>query len=137
MEQKDYILREIEKISVLLRYLLGKVIPSNESEKVFTTEELNQELEATIGMNLQNLALIPPEDLLSGLSGMKGFTLENVELLANILFQVANRDNGRNPGLLNQSLRLYRYIDKIGHTYSFDRANKIQTILKILDTQEE
>ena len=41
MEQKDYLLREIEKISVLLRYLLGKVIPSHESETIFTTKKLN------------------------------------------------------------------------------------------------
>ncbi|MQY78441.1 MAG: hypothetical protein GH151_04480 [Bacteroidetes bacterium] len=47
MEQKDYILREIEKISILLRYLLGKILPVkslelyeyvNETGKTFSFE---------------------------------------------------------------------------------------------------
>lgn len=132
MEQKDYILREIEKINVLLRYLLGKVISSDESETTFNIEKLNTELGDATGINLKRLAKISPDALILELSANKAFNLENMELLADLLYQITLREEGKKKILLKQALELYRYIDKTGSTYSLERATRIQTVLKLL-----
>jgi len=132
MEQKDYILREIEKISVLLRYLLGKIVPSDKSETIFTKEQLNRELAEELGIDLNELTKITPEAFIAELSRNEAFNLGNMELLADLFVQAALNKMSNKIISLTHALELYQYIDKTGSTYSFERATKIQTVLKLL-----
>ena len=52
MQQKDFLLREIEKIGTLLRYLIAKLIPSSSVENSEEIIELiNRELVENSGLD--------------------------------------------------------------------------------------
>lgn len=133
MEQKDFILREIEKISVLLQYLIGKFIPSKTIQEQQTTEELiNTELQKQYGNDLNFILNIDPLDFDSVFSKNKGFTFGNIELLADLLFTLGNNEYSKDLKYLNKAHELYTYINVKSKTYSLERINKINK-LKTLD----
>jgi hypothetical protein len=129
MEQKDFILREIEKISVMLQYLIGKFIPSKTIQEQQTTEELiNKELQEQYGNDLNFILNVNVTDFDSVFSKNKGFTFENIELLADLLFTLGNNEYSKDLKYLNKALELYEYVDVKSKNYSIERANKINTL---------
>ena len=133
MEQKDYILREIEKISTLLMYLIGKFIPAKSIEEQQLTEELiNKELKERYGNDLDYILSLEETDFEIILTQNKGFNFENLELLADLLFTIGNDDFESKTNYLKKALELYEYIDKKSKTFSFERISKIEEIKKLL-----
>lgn len=132
MEQKDFILREIEKIGSLIRYLIGKLITAESILEQQNTEELiNNELEEKIGKDLENIINISKNEFKTIFTKDNGFNYENIELLADLLFTIGNNEYSKNSNYLNKALELYIYIDQKSKTYSIERINKINKI-KIL-----
>jgi len=133
MEQKDFILREIEKISVMLQYLIGKFIPSKTIQEQQTTEELiNRELQEQYGKDLNFILNVDQSNFDSVFSKNKGFTYENIELLADLLYTIGNNEHSKNPKYLHKALELYNYIDVKSKTFSFERVSKINTLKNFL-----
>jgi len=122
MEQKDFILREIEKIGTLLKYLLGKCIPTESLTEQQNTEELiNKELMEQYGNNLDFILNIEEKDFESVFYKNKGFNYTNIELLADLLFTLGNNENTKNIKYLTKALMLYEYINSSSKTFSFER----------------
>jgi len=133
MEQKDYILREIEKIGTLLIYLIGKFKKSNtQLENDENIVLVNTELVEKSGINIENLLTIKEENFDKKISINKGFNLENIELLADLLFTIGNEENTIKKTYLNKALELYNYINTKTKTFSFDREEKINSIKNLL-----
>ncbi|MCK5170276.1 MAG: hypothetical protein KAQ75_10385 [Bacteroidales bacterium] len=133
MEQKDFILREIEKISVLLQYLIGKFIPAKTIQEQQTTEELiNKELKEKYGNDLEYILNLKEKDFETEFTRNKGFSFENIELLADLLFTLGNDPFNIKTNYLQRALGLYEYIDKKSKTYSFERQKKIDKIRTLL-----
>ena len=133
MEKKDYILREIEKISILLQYLIGKFMPAKTQTEQQKTEELiNKELVENFGNDLDFILNLPNENFDLELSKNKGFNYENIELLADLLYTLGNNQLENNKVYLLKSLELYRYIDEKSKTFSFERSSKINTLKSLL-----
>lgn len=134
MPQKDFILREIEKIGVLLQYLIGKFVPSKSLKEQQQTEELfSKELKEHYGKDLNYILNINQEDFDFEFTQNKGFNYENIELLADLLFTLGNNNDFKNLKYLKKALELYSYIDIKSKTYSFDRIDKINTLKEILN----
>ena len=133
MEQKDFILREIEKISVMLQYLIGKFVPAKTIQEQQTTEELiNIELKEKYGNDLNYVINLNQSEFDTEFTKNKGFTFDNIELLADLLFTLGNNELSKNPEYLQKALELYTYIDKKSKTYSFERVNKMDVLNTIL-----
>lgn len=133
MEQKDFILREIEKISVMLQYLIGKFVPAKTIQEQQTTEELiNIELKEKYGNDLNYVINLNQSEFDTEFTKNKGFTFDNIELLADLLFTLGNNELSKNPEYLQKALELYTYIDKKSKTYSFERVNKMDVLKTIL-----
>ncbi len=133
MQQKDFILREIEKISVMLQYLIGKVIPSKTIQEHQTTEKLiNKELQEQYGKDLKSILNVNQYDFDTVFSKNKGFTYENIELLADLLYTLGNNEYSKAPEYLHKALEIYNYIDVKSKTFSFERINKINAIKTFL-----
>ncbi len=129
MEQKDYILREIEKIGVMLRYLLGKMMPAKSVEETNNiTEEINNELFENIGYDISSLLNISKNEFNEIFKYNKGFNLENIELLAEFLYNVSIKDINKSKVVLQKSLELFEYVNKTGKTFSIERETKIDEI---------
>lgn len=91
MEQNDYILREIEKIKQIISAIRQKLLKDNqnlaigiETQKVNINElflnELNIELEEFLRLNI--------EDSKKYLLDIKGFSVENIEMLADCISEI-------------------------------------------------
>lgn len=133
MEQKDYILREIEKIGTLLIYLIEKFKKSNtQLENDENIVLVNTELVEKSGINIENLLTIKEENFDKIISLNKGFNFENIELLADLLFTIGNEENTIKKTYLNKALELYNYINTKTKTFSFDREEKMNTIKNLL-----
>ncbi|HAF27732.1 MAG TPA: hypothetical protein DCG75_01670 [Bacteroidales bacterium] len=133
MYQKDFILREIEKISIMLQYLIGKVIPSKTIQEQQTTEELiNKELQEQYGNDLNFILNVNVTDFDCVFSKNNGFTFNNIELLADLLFTLGNNEYSKNMNYLQRAFELYTYVAIKSKTFSFERANKINTLKTLL-----
>jgi hypothetical protein len=129
MEQKDYILREIQKISILLRYLLGKILPVKSFEEIKKiNEEINQEFLKNLGYDLEALVNISKNKFDEEFGSNKGFNLENIELLADLLYNASVKSTDTKQKVLKKSLELYEYVNETGKTFSFEREIKIGKI---------
>ena len=133
MEQKDYILREIEKIGALISYLLGKYKPAKSIQEQEETEELiNKKLLEDYGKDLNFILNINESDFDKEFSQKKGFNDENIELLANLFFTLGNSQHNKHKPYLLKALSLYNYIDEKSKTFSFERTNKINNLRDLI-----
>ena len=133
MQQKDFILREIEKIGTLLRYLIGKLIPSSSVKNSEETIELiNRELVENSDFNINEILSLSIKDFDEVFTQGKGYSFENVELLADLLYTIGNNQVTINIGYLKKALELYEYINEKSKTFSFERRGKIDKIRTLL-----
>ncbi len=129
MERRDYILREIEKITILIQYLLGKYKPSRSKEEYQTTEKLIREkFKEKHEKEFEYFFNIEPKDFEKELVKSNGFSFENIELLADLFLTLGNDQFSDSQKYLNKALELYEYIDNSSKTFSFERTNKINSI---------
>ena len=132
MEQRDYILREIEKIGAMLSALLFgvnynsiKLETQIENAKEMMLNETNFDLYKFLDFNT--------EEANKYICGFKEFNNNNIELLANCLFQIGFSDNCDNPQkYLEKSLQLYELCNTNSQTFSFERETNIKEIKNAL-----
>lgn len=131
MEQRDYILREIDKIGVVVRAILGKIRgkeiqfgEQNESvlhHSSFLSEELK--------MDIESVVKAPIEQVKELLSLEKGFDSENIELLADMLSELSVVSPPEDEIILQKrALDLYAYSIEIDKTFSVERSQKVDDL---------
>jgi hypothetical protein len=130
MEQRDYILREIEKIGAMIMGLPGKMIPMK--EKGFLDEdewaELNDTIKENLNFDLDRLILIPSYQLDQWLTRDLGFDENNIELLADLLVDMASVNNQEESVLKEKAIALYELANQKSKTFSMERAAKIRRL---------
>mgnify|MGYP006283503713 CR=1 FL=1 len=130
MEQRDYILREIEKISVVILAILGK-FRQIKTQKQFEEQRsmIDSELEDSTGLTIDILLSLPEEDLISFIAGRKDFDAGNMELLARLLvvFEAKLEENA-SRNLISKAIRILEYIDHETRIFSMERAMKINEL---------
>jgi hypothetical protein len=134
MEQKDYILREIEKIGLMLRMLFDKIkhrdLREPESLELRKDEVLMQLTDAT-GFEVGRALNLEGDAFDTYLSSLHGFSIPNMELLADVMMRL-----GSGPGeessqdYLKCALRLYEFCKNADRNYAMDREQKIRDIKK-------
>ena len=136
MGQEDYLLREIEKIAIMLRFILSKLNGNKENfaitqEKQFeeTKELLFNEINFDIGMFLK----LNESDSNEYIAKMKGNSTENLEIMAEIMLHLGVYGNQGNKSVyLQKALQLYEYCNLADRTFSVGRENKITKIKNML-----
>lgn len=135
MEQRDYILREIEKIGVLLRAICQRLFGGKDNLAI----TLEQQLEETKGrlldeidFNLDHFFSLDEADAKQYISGFVGFNTDNIELLADSLSEIGFTNIIINSKTyLEKALLLYEFCNTKTKTYSEEREMKIERIRKI------
>ena len=130
MEKRDYILREIEKISILIRYLIGKILSAMtviEEEEVY--EQVDRELKTNLDMDIESILHLRPDQFDNAFKENNGFNLDNLELLANLFYEMAQVHKEKRKLFLIQSLELYKYISEKSKAFSFDREARKSRII--------
>ena len=136
MEQKDYLLKEIEKIGLLLRAILNKLKLNTDNGAITLENQFDQEKELLlneIGFNIDEFALLNDSDIEQYLSKFEGIRGINLELLADVLREVGFKaENNMTNAYFEKSLKLYELCNSLDKTYSFEREGKIEELRNIL-----
>lgn len=136
MEQKDFFLKEIEKIGLVLRAILNNFL--GKSENLSTTiksglEVTNEQLFDEIGFDLKQFLMKDELTSKKYIASFKGINSINLELLADIIFQMSINKQTTDKGIfLKKALFLYELCNKTDKTFSFERENKIKIIKNAL-----
>ena len=139
MEQEDFLKRQIDQLGRvlgrILTALLGFKAQGQMSEGI---EIADQSLKNELGLNTNDLILIPTKSFITKLLDIKKFNDNNFEELAEILYLIAEELNFNNSEIekmkkmYERSLIIYELLDQTCSTYSFDRHSKIEKIKKVL-----
>lgn len=117
---EDYIVREIDRIGVLLRGLLARVAGASGGEER-RAAECRRELRAALDLELD--ALLAREDFIEELRGRCGFGDEHLEPFAELLFELfrSSSDPVQRRRMAGCVIAVYRYLDAAGFPPSWNR----------------
>jgi hypothetical protein len=136
MEQKDYILREIEKIGVIINYIRERFFSGKRNQATSMNERIEDMkgiLLTETGLDLDWFLSLSVEDSNEYLGGIKGYNFENIEALAGCISDLClHESTAESKKQLETALRLYELCNIKSKTYSFERENKIEAIKNAL-----
>ena len=132
MVQRDYILREIERLGTIMSAIRQKLIGDNINLAITIetqTEYTKVNLFGEIGFDLDKFLTLNSEEFNNYISGFDGFNVENIELLADCFSQIGFNDNSGNSKIyLEKALQLYELCNFKSKTFSFERETNIMAI---------
>jgi hypothetical protein len=132
MEQKDYLLREIEKIGMVLRAILNTFLGKKENMAITMERSFEKTKEMLINemnFDLDKFLSIDKTASLDYLSQYKGMNPENLELLAEITYNLGITKQDKRDIFFTKALQLYELCNEKDRTFSVERNNRIKEIL--------
>ncbi|MBK7732928.1 MAG: hypothetical protein IPI37_09265 [Bacteroidales bacterium] len=136
MEQRDYLLREIEKIGAIIIAIHRKLFGGTDEPAITVenqAEALKEMLLSEAFIDLNELLAMDAEDTDKYLAGHEGFNVANIELLAQTLSDLGMTSTPPfSFALLEKALQLYKICSLRDRTYSFEREAAISTIREAL-----
>lgn len=133
MERRDYLLREIEKIGVLLRALRQKLF-GGEKENFSVAPEwqianLKEMLLSDTNLDLDKLLSLDQKKTQAYLSELPGFNVSNIELLAETLAEIGFEH--QSTPFLAKALQLFEICNLLDKTWSPERESNIMKIKEV------
>jgi hypothetical protein len=133
MEQKDYLIREVEKIGLIMN-AIGQKIFGGKGNTAITLEEQIKDAKDMLfngaNFDMDKFLNSTVEDSNKYISGFIGFNNENIELFANYLFQIGSSNKSDNSKkYLEKALQLLELCNLQDKTYSSERESNIKTIM--------
>ena len=136
MEQKDYILREIEKIGQMLRMLVDRIKRMKSTDSETISQQMDEHLDQIIdrmGFDLKESLELGEMEFEAYLIGLSGYSVPNLELLADLLVEIGSGSGQpRRSECLRSALRIYVTARKLDRTFSITREEKIQDTISLL-----
>jgi len=132
MEQKDYLMREVEKIGMIIS-AIGQKIFGGKGNTAITLEEQIKDAKDMLfngaDFDIDKFLNSTIQDSNKYISGFIGFNNDNIELLANYLFQIGLSNKSDNSKkYLEKALQLFELCNFQDKTYSFERESNINSI---------
>ena len=136
MEQKDYLMREVEKIGMIIS-AIGQKIFGGKGNTAITLEEQIKDAKDMLfngaDFDIDKFLNSTIQDSNKYISGFIGFNNDNIELLANYLFQIGlSNKSGNSKKYLEKALQLFELCNLQDKTYSLKREENIKTIKNAL-----
>ncbi len=136
MEQRDYLLNEIEKIGLLLRMIFNKLAGREETYSLSLegqTKEVKEILLHEIGFDIDLFLSLGETEIEPYISKFKGFNGLNIELLTDIINEIGMRTESAQKNIyLEQALIMYHLCNSLDKTFSLERESKISEINRVL-----
>jgi hypothetical protein len=136
MEQKDYILREIEKIGLMLRMLVEEIKRMKSTDTEVFEQQVEEQLDQVaegMGFELEKSLTLSETEFESYLMNLAGYSISNLELLADLLFAHGTGNAGpQRSDCLRSALRIYEASRRLDKTFSLEREEKIREIRSLL-----
>jgi uncharacterized protein YciU (UPF0263 family) len=132
MEQKDYLLREIEKIGLMLRMIISKLRLKGDNPVITMKTQFEEAKELMLqeaGFDIEEFLKLDINSVEQYMSKFAGFRTANIELLADVLKEMGVSSEPKMAKILwEKALRLYQICNSLDKTFSFERENKIDEI---------
>ncbi|MHC1732199.1 MAG: hypothetical protein AB9888_09280 [Bacteroidales bacterium] len=132
MEQRDFILREIEKMGAIIGAIRQKLFGGTDELSISRenrAEVLNEMLLGEAFIDLDEFLAMDAAMTDEYLAGREGFNVANIEMLAQTLSDIGM--TGEPPAsfaLLEKALQLYEICSLRDRTYSFEREAAISQL---------
>lgn len=125
--ERDFIKREVQKISMLLTALLEKVYGSNANHLNITIDDLNETFIEMFDLSLTEFIEMEEPELETILEGIDQ---DHLDKIIDLLFEIVQRkqNDGYKFGIdynviSNRTIFLIDYLDKTSKTFSFQRMD--------------
>jgi hypothetical protein len=132
MEERDYLLREIEKMGKIFSAIRQMFFGGNGNLAITIENQIEESKSMLLyeaNFNLDKFLYLNLEKSIDYICSFKGFNVENIELLAETLAQIGFHDNCNDSKLyLEKGLLLYEFCNLKSQTFSFERDAKIKAI---------
>lgn len=135
MQQEDYILREIEKIGLMMLYIRQKLFggtdnlaTSPERQQTGLSEMLLDEAQFDVSYFLS----CDESDAQNYMNRFPGFNADNRELLADCLAEIGFSAGLNAPKYLAKALYLYQSCNALTQVFSFAIDDKIRKVSDLL-----
>ncbi|NLE33933.1 MAG: hypothetical protein GX622_02410 [Bacteroidales bacterium] len=136
MEQRDYLLREIEKIGAIIMAIRRKLFGGTDEPAITVENQAEALKEMLLGKAFLDLDEILAMDAAATdeyLAGHEGFNVANIELLARTLADIGMTSAPPTSfALLEKALQLYEICNLRDRTYSFEREAAISQLREAL-----
>ena len=134
--QRDFILREIERMGAVINAIRQKIFGGKENTAITLgtqVENAKSMLLNETNFDLDNFLDLDIESSNNYICSFEGFSIENIELLAECVSQIGFNDKcERSKRYLEKALQLYELCNLKSKTYSFERETNIETIKNAL-----
>jgi hypothetical protein len=128
MEQRDYLLRQIEMMTQFLMALIKRLmgLKSNDTEEDYK-EVTNTMLKEQLDTSLEEILLIPVDEVADFIIQRKGIHQSNIDLFAEVLMINARVETKlkKKKELLIRAIELLEWADNTSGIYSMERHQKI------------
>lgn len=136
MEQRDYILREIEKIELILRAIRQNILGGQDRLAINIEKQVDDAkgmLLNELNFDIDKFLLLNIEESNEYLSNFEGFNIDNIEQLSECISQIGFSNKSElSKKYLEKALQLYELINLKSKTYSFERERNIMKIKNAL-----
>ena len=136
MEQRDYLLREIEKIGAIIRAIRQRLFGEADEIAISVENQAEALKEMLLDEAYLDLDEILAMDTVASdeyLARHEGFNAANIELLARTLSEIGMTSAPpASFALLEKALQLYGICNLRDRTYSFEREAEISRIREVL-----
>mgnify|MGYP001258166371 CR=1 FL=1 len=136
MERRDYLLREIEKIGMMLTMIISRIAGNKDSYAITPEYQFEAEREMLLneaGFDLQLFLSLEKEEIGNYLVRFDGIKGANIEMLADLLKEMGMIVKpAMKMEYLEKALNLYELSTTLEKSFSIDRENKVQEIKKEL-----
>jgi hypothetical protein len=136
MEQKDYLLREIEKIGLVLKMIFNKIVGKDVNDSITLENQFEQSKELLLketGFDTELFLTLEKTEAEAYISTFSGLNCSNIELMADVFRETGMRAApAKQKQYLESALYLYSLCNRMDKTYSMERENKISEIKNAL-----
>lgn len=132
MPREDFLLKEIEKIGLILTAIRQKLFGGKDNLSITIEQDIQDakgKLSNEMNFDLDKFLNLPTQEANEYISQFKRFGISNLELLASIISEMGFNTHSENSKLyLEKALQLYEFCELTDKTYSFERQDNINRI---------
>ncbi len=136
MEQRDFILREIERLGQVLSAIRQKLFGGKDRLAISVENEVDDAkgmLRKEVEFDFDKLLNLSEEETTKYLGEFKAFDAANIEQLADYMAEIgASIGKEKSKVYLQKALHLYGLTNLKTATYSFEREAKIKAVINDL-----
>ena len=142
MEQRDYLMRQIEQLGEVLAVMLARLLGiKQKGDKSLGLEELRQTYKNELDLDVEELITIPREEIIETFLKKNKLMEHHLETIAELLQAtgenlIRNDRVGDGDHILEQSLYILEYLQTTTKIYSVNRMMKIEYLKEMLKEEK-